>query len=334
MSRRSLKWPITLGVVMIVLLVLLILGWVVLAVVGVQGDSRAAAFYVTALVVGTVLLVLVLVGVVMYLALSIKAINLGRRQSNFIDSVTHELKSPIASLKLYLQTLNRRHVPPEEQASFYRYMLEDVERLDLLFTQLLTAAKLEKDDEDGAAEEPTDVDLAELLRQCVESTCPRYGVAAEVVRMKLDRCVVRARHGELDVIFRNLIDNALKYAGTPPEVAVSLRRDDDAWAVVRISDNGAGIPRNWRHKVFQRFVRLGIELQRKKPGTGLGLYLVRTFVRRLRGKVQVFDRKDGPGTVFQVRLPALPVAEAGEAAAPDAETTGPPEQDRLGSEVP
>ena len=82
-------------------------------------------------------LVRVLVGVVMYLALTVKALNLNRRQSNFIDSVTHELKSPIASLKLYLQTMARREVSQEERDSFVRFMLEDVERLDTLITHLL-----------------------------------------------------------------------------------------------------------------------------------------------------------------------------------------------------
>ena len=118
MPRRTLRLPITLGVVMIVLLVALTVGWVSLAVVGMLEDSQRTPLYVTLLSAGTTSLVLVLVGTVMYLALSIKAINLTRRQSNFIDSVTHELKSPIASLKLYLQTLSRRRVETEERQVF------------------------------------------------------------------------------------------------------------------------------------------------------------------------------------------------------------------------
>src|SRR5262245_28511131 len=116
-ERRSLKWPITLGVVMIVLLVVLTVGWVLLAVFGGQW---------TWLSIGTTFLAFVLADVIMYLVLMVKAINLSRRQSNFIDSVTHELKSPIASLKLYLQTLNRHHVEEVERESFHRYMLDDV----------------------------------------------------------------------------------------------------------------------------------------------------------------------------------------------------------------
>src|SRR5579872_869417 len=104
--RRSLGWPITLGAVMIALLVALIIGWVLLTVAA----SHFARYWWGVLAVGTTFLVLVLVGVVLYLALSVKEINLNRRQANFIDSVTHELKSPLASLKLYLQTLTRRNV--------------------------------------------------------------------------------------------------------------------------------------------------------------------------------------------------------------------------------
>src|SRR5688500_12483103 len=143
-ERKSLKLPITLGVVMIVLLVLLMVGWVLLAVFGALADDQRAGLYWALLSIGSTVLVFVLVGVVMYLTLSIKAINLSRRQSNFIDSVTHELKSPIASLKLYLQTLNRRKLSAEEQESFYKFMLEDVERLDSLINHLLDAARMDR----------------------------------------------------------------------------------------------------------------------------------------------------------------------------------------------
>jgi signal transduction histidine kinase len=115
-------------------------GWVLVSIAAALG-SENAAFYWAILGVGVALLVLVLVGVIIYLALTLKAIALSQRQSNFIDSVTHELKSPLASLKLYLQTLTRRPVPPEQQADFHRFMLKDVERLDTLIDHLLDAAK-------------------------------------------------------------------------------------------------------------------------------------------------------------------------------------------------
>jgi len=304
--RRSLRLPITLAIVMIVLLVVLTVGWVLMAVFGTGGNAANAGLYWTLLPVGTTFIALLLVGVVIYLVLSIKAINLGRRQSNFIDSVTHELKSPIASMKLYLQTLNRRHVSQQEQAGFYRFMLEDVERLDHLINQMLDAGQMETGRVDG---EVTDVPMADLLRECTESVCLSYRVPASTVRLDLQPCVVSARRADLEMVFRNLIDNAVKYAGSRPEVEVALRPAAGDYTVTIISDNGRGIPHKLRRKIFGRFVRLGLELEREKPGTGLGLYIVRTLVRRLRGQIKVRDRENGSGTVFEVQLPGAPAAQ-------------------------
>ncbi len=141
--RRSLSVPIVLAVVMIVLLVVLTVGWVILAVVLAVQNADSSAVYWALLPIGSTFILLLLVGVVLYLILSIKAINLTRRQSNFIDSVTHELKSPIASMKLYLQTLSRHQVSQEVQADFHRFMLEDLERLDHLINQMLDAGRLD-----------------------------------------------------------------------------------------------------------------------------------------------------------------------------------------------
>src|SRR5205085_5223420 len=135
-----------------------------------QTDKSAA--YWALLAVGTVFLVLVLVGVVLYLLISIKEIRLNQRQANFIDSVTHELKSPIASLKLYLQTLSRRNVTEKQQADFHRFMLEDLERLDMLINHMLDAARL---DQRPAQDEPAvNVDLAATLSSCAQTACLRY----------------------------------------------------------------------------------------------------------------------------------------------------------------
>lgn len=310
-ERRSLRWPIGLAVTMIVLLVALAVGWVLLAVFGLLKHEGMAPFYWTLLTVGTTFLVMVVAGVVLYLILSVKAINLTQRQSNFIDAVTHELKSPLASLKLYLQTLNRRTVGMEQQADFHRFMLEDVERLDQLINQLLDAARL---DRRPAARELEDVEMAALLRECTEAVCLRYRTPTSCVTFDLQSCVVRAARVDLDMIFRNLIDNAVKYADDlDPQVSIELRPLSDGERVeVRIADNGRGIPPKARRMIFRRFVRLGSELERRKPGTGLGLYIVGVLVRRLKGKVRVADRGEAPGTVFEVTLPGWRVRELTE----------------------
>jgi len=292
---------------MIVMLVVLTIGWVVLSVREALADTPYSGLYWTLLSVGTIFLVLVLVGVVLYLSLSIKAINLNRRQSNFIDSVTHELKSPIASLKLYLQTLEHRRVPVEQQGDFYRVMLEDVARLDRLINHMLAAAQLDQEPVDGQFDE---VDLSEVLATCAEAVCANYRVAQETIQLHTEPLFVRSRPFELDLVFRNLIDNAIKYAGTPPEVIIESESTGDGLTITRITDNGRGIPHPYRWKVFARFVRLGSELERDKPGTGLGLYIVRTLVKRLGGRVSIRDRDSGTGTVFEVLLPGTPVVSS------------------------
>jgi signal transduction histidine kinase len=302
-ERRSLRWPITLGVVMFIVLAALLVGWVLLTVPNIW---KGSGLYIALLSIGAALLTLAIVGTALYLTLSIKAINLSQRQSNFIDSVTHELKSPIASLKLYLQTLNRRHVPPAEQEAFFRDMLEDVERLDQLINHLLDAARLQRDRPSPPAE---DLRLDELLERCAAEVCLRQQQPTETVQFDLVPVVVRASRVDLELVFRNLLDNAVKYADDEqPRVEVTLRPTEADRVVVSVSDNGRGIPQSLRHHLFGRFVRLGSELERDRPGTGLGLYIVRTMLGRLGGKIRIRDRS--PGATFEVELPGRAAAGA------------------------
>jgi two-component system phosphate regulon sensor histidine kinase PhoR len=313
-ERRSLRWPITLGVVMFVVLVLLLVGWVVLAALGIIFDPPRAGLYIALLSIGATLLTLVIVGTALYLTLSIKAINLTQRQSNFIDSVTHELKSPIASLKLYLQTLNRRNVTAAEQEVFFRDMIDDVERLDQLINHLLDVARLERD---RVSSPPEDVRLDKVIQECAAEICQRYGRPSETIRLDLAPTIVMAVKADLELVFRNLIDNAFKYANDEqPEVEVSLAPQGTNQVVIRVSDNGRGIPPSLRDRIFGRFVRLGSELEREKPGTGLGLYIVRTMIGRLGGKIRVRDRDQGDGASFEVQLPGRVLQEAPAEAAP------------------
>jgi two-component system phosphate regulon sensor histidine kinase PhoR len=298
--RRSLRWPILLGVVLIGSLVALTIGWVLVSIAAALG-SRNAAFYWAALGVGVALLVVVLAGVIIYLALTVKAIALSQRQSNFIDSVTHELKSPLASLKLCLQTLTRRSVPADQQADFHRLMLQDVERLDGLIDHLLDAARtLHR--RPGSTTEVTELGpLLELARAAVTQ---RHGVGAECVSIDAEPGLrVRGRETDVEIVFRNLIDNAVKYSLPQPLVEVSATAGKGI-VVVRVADNGPGIPLSERNSVFRRFVRLGSELERSTPGTGLGLFLVRSLVRQMRGKVTAKGRLTQRGSIFEVELPA------------------------------
>ena len=309
--RRSLGWPILLGVVLIGSIIALGVGWVLVSIAAALG-SENAAFYWAILGVGEALLVLVLVGVIIYLALTVKAIALSQRQSNFIDSVTHELKSPLASLKLYLQTLTRRPVPASQQADFHRFMLKDVERLDTLIDHLLDAAKTLQ----RRARPGTDATaIRPVLLQARDAVVQRYGVPSESVHVAGadpgatggdDGPRVCGREADLEIVFRNLIDNAVKYSLPDPRVEIEVVAVARGRVLVRVKDNGPGIPPAERQNVFRRFVRLGSELERSTPGTGLGLFLVHAIVRQLRGRVVAKGRSPDRGTIMEVELPAAP----------------------------
>ncbi|MFM8282176.1 MAG: sensor histidine kinase [Planctomycetaceae bacterium] len=307
--RRSAGWPILLGIVLVGSIIALGVGWVLVSIAAALG-SKNAAFYWAILGVGVALLVLLLVGVIVYAFLTVKAIALSQRQSNFIDSVTHELKSPLASLKLYLQTLTRRSVSADQQADFHRFMLEDVERLDTLIDHLLDAAKtLQRRGSSGG----NATALEPVLTEACDTVAKRYGIDAALIGIGgLEAgaafpadLVVRAREADLEILFRNLVDNAVKYSMPHPEVRVEAGATPDGTVVVRVVDNGPGIPGSERRNVFRRFVRLGSELERSTPGTGLGLSLVQSIVARLRGRVAVRDRGSRSGTVFEVHLPGV-----------------------------
>lgn len=299
MERRSLKLPITLGVVLIVLVLLLTTGWVLLNVFWAIQDPSPHLYWIL-LTVGAICFLLVLIGIITYLVLSIKVINSTARQANFIDAVTHELKTPIASLKLALQTLHAQDLSEEDRGTFYRLMLADANRLDTMINQVLSAARL---DQPINQEQVSDIVLADMLGSMVEDFREREpGATFELVS---DQTVVRAPESELRLLVGNLLSNAVKYGGNPPLVRITAKFIAPRQQVqLLIQDNGAGIALRDRAKIFHRFVRLESELERRKKGTGLGLYLVRTIAHRLRGQVRVLKSDAKHGTTFEVRLPA------------------------------
>ncbi|MCD0458808.1 sensor histidine kinase [Roseiconus lacunae] len=302
LERRSLRAPVVLGVVLIVLVVVLGAIWTTSSFFT---ASRGGLFLIL-FIIGTVLLISILAGVIVYVTLTVKAFRLNQRQSNFIDSVTHELKSPIASLKLYLQTMSRHTVDENQQRDFHRIMLDDVERLDALINHLLDAARIDRGNQSDA---PEVFRLDELLAQCAQAACMRYRLSPDVVQLECEPTSIRSPCVQVEILFRNLIDNAIKYGGSPPQVTASIRpsteKSKSDQVVVSIADNGAGIPYDMRRKIFGRFVRLGSELERSTPGTGLGLYLVRTISKSLGATIRIRGRKDvdgSPGTVFEVTM--------------------------------
>jgi two-component system phosphate regulon sensor histidine kinase PhoR len=292
-SRISIGLPITLSVVLMTLNVTLMVFWIALL-------ARSAGW--SALIIGVAVFALILVGLSFYLFLMIKEVRLNQRQANFIDSVTHELKSPIASLRLYLETLEMRSLSDEQRTKFYRVMEEELERLDHLITQLLEVGQI---DAIGGQSDPETISLEALLRKCAVAACAHHKKdEAETVIYDFQPTTVFARPLVLETVFRNLLDNAIKYAGDPPRIEVHVRKTDRGRVTIQIMDNGAGVPHELRKRIFRMFFRGGSELTRRQKGTGLGLYIVHTLVKQLKGRIVVYDREGHPGSVFEVELPA------------------------------
>lgn len=292
---RTLRLPITLSVVMMTLNVALMVCWIVLLA---QLGSWSA------LTVGTIVFALILVGMIFYMFLTVKEVRLNQRQSNFVDSVTHELKTPIAALKLYLETLQIRQLTDEQRADFYETMEHELQRLDHLISQLLEVGRL---DAIGHQTAPEDIALERLLRRCAVSACAHHKQDHEQVFIfDVEPIVVHARPVVLEMIFGNLLDNAVKYAGDPPQVEVKVRLKEGGKVSIRITDNGEGVPADLRKKIFKMFYRGGDELERRQKGTGLGLYISRTLAHILKGSISVHDRLEGSGSVFEVEIPGRP----------------------------
>jgi signal transduction histidine kinase len=287
-----LRLPITLSVALMAMNVTLMICWIVILA---RGGGWGA------LIIGVIVFTLILVGLSFYLFLIIKEVRLNQRQANFVDSVTHELKSPIASLKLYLETLEMRTVTDEQRARFYRVMGEELDRLDHLISQLLEVGRL---DAIGGQSEPEEILLETMLRKCGAAACAHHKCdEATTITYDVQPALLHARPLVVETIFRNLMDNAIKYAGTPPAVEVQVRVTDRGHVLTRIADNGDGVPQELRKRIFGLFYRAGSELTRKQKGTGLGLYIVHTLVRQMKGRVSVHDRPNQSGSVFEVDLP-------------------------------
>jgi signal transduction histidine kinase len=230
----------------------------------------------------------------------VREMRVNQSQRAFLDAVTHEMKTPLASLRLYLDTLVRHDPELARRREFLGRMREDVERLDHTVEQVLSAARAE---EPGRRRRRGSVALAEVLRESIEGVCRQHRLAPEAVGLEADaRVRVQGDAAELALIFRNLLENAVKYSDDPVQVQVRLRREGDGRVEVEISDRGIGIAPGELRKIFQRFYRAGREVRRSAAGLGLGLFIVRSLVRRQGGRVVARSEGRGAGSRFVVSL--------------------------------
>ncbi len=297
--RSRFHWPITLSASLMTLNVTLMVGWIVLL----AGWNSWVA-----LTIGVVAFTLILAGLSFWLVLSLKEIRLNHRQANFVDSVTHELKSPIAALQLYLETLKLRTLDETRRTEFHDVMAAELTRLDRLISQLLEVGRL---DDLGENDLPEDIPLPELIARCVDNACARHRIdTATTFTVHAPAMSLKARRIVVELVFNNLFENAIKYGGDPPQVEVALSPIGTSRVRLSITNNGQGVPAADRTKIFQIFYRGGSELERRTKGTGLGLYIVQTLVKRMHGKISVQDRSDREsGAVFVLELPGRVDAE-------------------------
>ncbi len=301
LQRRSLGIPLALGGVLLLLVLALAVGWQLLVWSGARpvGGGLAREDW-TLLVLGAVSFLLIAAGLVWLWAWLVREIGVNQRQRAFLDAVTHELRTPLASLQLHLDTLDRHDPDRERRHEFLARMRVDLDRLERTVQQVLTAARAE---ESGRRARLGRVRLTELLQECIAELRARHGLPALSVRLDVEEdAVVRGDAGDLAVVFRNLLDNAVKYSDAPVEVSVRVLPTGDGKVQVEISDRGIGIPSGELQKIFGRFYRAGRDVQRTASGLGLGLFIVRNLVRRQGGRIVARSEGAGKGSRFVVTL--------------------------------
>ncbi|MCF8256566.1 MAG: HAMP domain-containing histidine kinase [Flavobacteriales bacterium] len=246
---------------------------------------------------GAVFMVILVLGFRAVQRSVVRELQLAAQQRNFLLSVTHELKSPLAAIRLQLQTLAGRELPEEKRQQIYSRALSDTDRLQGLVENLLLVNRVEAGRFPVHLEE---TDLSALVQQICESHFHSQ-MTQSVVRVSLmPDLMVRCDRSAMRSIVVNLVENALKYAvGSPVEVRLSW---DGHGLVLTVADEGPGIPMAERERIFHRFFRLGNEDTRSTKGTGIGLYLVRQLVEMQGGAVTVTDNRP-QGARFEVRIP-------------------------------
>ena len=309
MPRRSIGFPLTVGIVLTLIAVSLAVGWQILVVADLQSVARGLTTVQWLLIgLGSLFFILIIVGLVLLCAWLVREMRVNQRQRAFLDAVTHEMKTPLASMRLFLETLGRHDVDPDRRRDFLERMAEDVERLEHTVSQVLAAARAE-----GTVRRPRGgpVDLDAVLGESIEAIRERHGLAEEAIWLERESPVTaRGDPDELGVVFRNLLENAVKYSEPPVEVRVRLSYAGEDRVEVEIADRGIGIERRELRKIFKRFYRVGRDVQRHAAGLGLGLFIVGNLVRRQGGRVVARSEGSGRGSRFVITLRAAVVAES------------------------
>jgi len=304
--RRSIGMPLTVGIVLMVLLLALAIGWQVLVWSDARPlpDARPTLDWLL-LILGTIFFALVMAGLVWLCTWLVAEVRVNQRQRAFLDAVTHEMKTPLASFRLGLDTLGRHEMlAPERRAEFIARMQVDLDRLDHTVGQVLAAARAE---EHGrvSPKQLDHVEVVEVLEECAAIVRERHHLAADAIRIGgTAHAWARGERAGLGLVFGNLLENAVKYSTPPVDVRVDVQVGVDGRVAIEIADRGIGIPPKELRRIFHRFYRVGRDVQRQVAGLGLGLFVARAMVKRQGGRIVARSEGTGTGSRFVVTLRA------------------------------
>ncbi|HKO19429.1 MAG TPA: HAMP domain-containing sensor histidine kinase, partial [Acidobacteriaceae bacterium] len=290
--RGAIALAITLGVLIVGGLVAFYIPWIIL--------TRSIMLFV----LGLILLTLLVTGVVLNTVFLVREVRRNEKQDSFLNAVTHELKTPIASIRLYLETLQRRDLPEEQRQDFYRIMLADTGRLLSTVEQVLKAGELNVR---RRHQNRTLLEVAPMIADCIAITRERYHLPEDAVRLEPVpgdvRLRVRGIAEDLRTAILNILDNAVKYSPNGVHVRCSLGIVNFAQVRLTVQDRGVGLPPGQDKQIFKRFYRVPGRMAVKTKGTGIGLFLVRSIVRQHGGNVTASSAGLNQGTTIAITLP-------------------------------
>ncbi len=290
---KAIAFFITLGACLVALAVFLNITWIVF-------HWRQ----VVPLVLGIIFFGVIIAGLVVNTIFIVREIRRNERQDSFLNAVTHELKTPITSIRLYLETLQSRPLDEEKRRDFYRIMLEDSDRLLGTVEQVLKAGEARH----ASRRNWQEVDFAEVARNTLELARLRHNLKPEALRFGAEPAadlVVMGNSEELRTAVFNLLDNAIKYSGEHKNIVVDVRTPNIDSVLFSVRDQGIGIPRVELKRIFNRFYRIQNRATGNVKGTGLGLFIVRAVVRRYGGDAYAESQGEGLGSTFTIRLPRV-----------------------------
>jgi len=295
--QKAIYFFITLGVCLIAAAVALNVSWIIL-------NWRAGLM----LFFGGILFLVIIAGLVLNTIFLVREIRRNEQHDSFINAVTHELKTPIASIRLYLQTLQRLEVGEAQRRQFYQLMLVDTERLLHTVEQVLKAGEAAQK---KSPPQRLPVEFDTLVRECMELARARHHLQAadldyrESLSLPMEKggAIVLGDPEELRTAVSNLLDNAVKYSPDGIHISVELEAPDEERLVLRVRDQGVGIPQQELKRIFRRFYRVTQRSLSQAKGTGLGLFIVRSIARKHGGRVFAESEGAGKGTTVTLELP-------------------------------